>query len=94
MDTTERLVIDLPKELVEKLREHVASGEFASESDLVTALLRGWYGSDDSDDRSVEEIRAFVAEGLADAEAGRLVDADEVFDRLEARYQVMADRAR
>jgi predicted transcriptional regulator len=42
------------------------------------------------DDRPADEIRASVAEGLADIEAGRVVEADEIFDRLEARYQAMA----
>lgn len=48
--------------------------------------------TDTVDDRPGEAIRAFVAEGLADIEAGRIVEADEVFDRLEARYQAMAER--
>ena len=91
MDTTERLVIDLPKELADKLRESVASGEFASESDLIGALLRGRYGFDDLDDRPVEEIRAFLAEGLADAEAGRLVPAEEVYANLRARIRAVAE---
>jgi antitoxin ParD1/3/4 len=94
MDTTERLVLDLPTELVAKLREQVVAGDFSSESELVSAVLRGLYGPDIVDGRPADEIRAFVAEGLADIEAGRIVDADEVFDRLEARYQAMADRDR
>jgi predicted transcriptional regulator len=34
-----------------------------------------------------------IERGLADIEAGRVVPADEVFDRLEAKYQKMAEEA-
>ena len=36
------------------------------------------------------ETRAAVEEGLADADAGRVRDASEVFDELIARYEAMA----
>ena len=35
-------------------------------------------------------LDASIARGLADAEAGRLKPAAEVFDRLEAKYRKMA----
>lgn len=34
-------------------------------------------------------IDAAIARGLADAEAGRVTPAAEVFDRLEAKYRAM-----
>ena len=34
-------------------------------------------------------LDASIARGLADAEAGRTTDAEEVFDRLEAKYRAM-----
>jgi antitoxin ParD1/3/4 len=34
-------------------------------------------------------LDAAIARGLADADAGRLIPADEVFDRLEAKYRAM-----
>ena len=33
-----------------------------------------------------------IQKGLDDVEAGRLKDADEVFDRLEAKYAAMSQR--
>lgn len=90
MDTTERLVLDLPKELVDKLRERVASGEFQSESQAVEAVLKESYPAEDKlSPDELEEVRAAVAEGIADADAGRLHDADEVFAALKARYEAM-----
>lgn len=35
---------------------------------------------------------AEIQKGFDDIEAGRLKDADEVFDRLEAKYAAMAQR--
>ena len=72
MDTTERLVHRPAPELVDRLREHVASGEFRSESEAVEAVLKAiYYGEDEFRPEELEEVRAAVAEGIADADAGR-----------------------
>ena len=93
MDTTERLVLDLPKELVERLRERVVSGEFKSESQAVEELLKVAYVDDVSDEGELADIRAAVAEGIADADAGRLIPADEVYAALRARIKAVAEKA-
>jgi len=87
MDTTERLLLDLPAELVTRLREQVASGDFRSESEAVEMILKSYYVEDDLDEGELEEIRAAVAEGIADADAGRVFDADEVFKELHERIK-------
>ena len=35
---------------------------------------------------------AEIQKGLDDAEAGRLTDAEEVFDRLDAKYKAMIQK--
>ncbi len=92
MSTTERLMLDLPSELVTKLREHVDSDGFASESELVGVILQAWYGSDGLDKDELEEVRAAVVEGLADVQAGRIFDADEVHTELRTRIKAAAAR--
>jgi antitoxin ParD1/3/4 len=95
MDTTERLVINLPKELVDKLREHVASGEFKSESHVVETVLKAsYYVDDELSAEELEEVRAAVAEGIADADAGRLIPAEEVYANLRARIKAVAEKAK
>ncbi|MGA3308310.1 MAG: type II toxin-antitoxin system ParD family antitoxin [Xanthobacteraceae bacterium] len=89
MGKTERLTIDLPSHLVAGLRESVRSGAYRSESAAIEELLLAWYGPEGTKEPPIEQLRAFVAEGIADADAGRLIDADEVFDELEARYEAM-----
>jgi predicted transcriptional regulator len=39
-------------------------------------------------------LRACVAEGLAEADAGRLIEADEVHAELRARLKMVADRCK
>jgi len=89
MGTTERLVLDLPSHLVAGLRASVQSGAYPSESAAIEEMLTAWYGPEGTREPPTELLRAFVAEGLADVEAGRVVDADEAFDELEARYEAM-----
>ncbi len=90
MGTSERLVVDLPSELVEGLRDSVRSGTFASESEAIAALLRPWYGHGDVEEPDIQTLRAFVAEGIADADAGRVSDAEDVYARLRARIEAVA----
>jgi antitoxin ParD1/3/4 len=95
MASTERLVVELPSDLVAALRHAVQSGPFASESEVLTTVLRASQGDNSLTEAELEEVRAAVAEGLADAEAGRFVDADEMFKELHARYSGSgADRSR
>jgi len=90
MAKTERLTIDLPSHLVTGLRESVRSGAFASESEAIEVLLRTWYGDEGREEPNIETLRAFVAEGLADVDAGRMSDAEEVYARVLARIDAFA----
>jgi antitoxin ParD1/3/4 len=85
MSKTERLAVDLPAHLLAGLRESVRSGAFASESEAIEVLLRTWYGEAGTKEPDLEALRAFVAEGLADVDAGRSADAEEVYGRVLAR---------
>lgn len=69
----------------------VLSGRYDSIEQAVEAglhyLQEGWIdGAVDLDALSPED-RAAVEEGLADVEAGRVEDAEVVFERLLARYR-------
>lgn len=91
METNERLVVDLPSDLVAMLREAVRRGDFDSESDALSAILRVWRGDGALED-DLELIRARVAEGLTEADARQVIDADDVFDELYAKIEAVADR--
>ena len=89
MGTTERLVLDLPSHLVAGLRELVRSGAYPSESAAIEELLTTWYGPDGTKEPPIEILRAFVAEGIADSEAGRVSNAEEVYERVLARIDAL-----
>lgn len=92
MGATEQLVVELPSELVAAVREEVRSGAFASESEAIEALLRTCFSSERPQEPDIETLRAFVVEGLAEADAGQLIDADEVHAEARARIAAIADR--
>ena len=86
MGTVERVVVDLPADLAAAVRDAVKTGAFSSESEVIEAVLRAWHGEEGVVEPDIETLRAFVAEGIADADAGRFVDADEMFARLRTRF--------
>ena len=90
MSKIERLTIELPEHLVAGLRESVRSGAFASESEAIEVVLRSWYGDEGIEEPDVETLRAFVAEGIADVDAGRMSKAEDVYARVLARIDALA----
>jgi Arc/MetJ-type ribon-helix-helix transcriptional regulator len=91
MPTTERLIVDLPSDLVATLREAVQRGDFSSESEALSAILRVWQSDGELGD-DLGQLREMVAEGLAEADAGQFIDADEVHAELRAQIKAVADR--
>jgi Arc/MetJ-type ribon-helix-helix transcriptional regulator len=91
METTERLVLDLPSDLVAILRDAVQRGQCGSESEALSAILRVLQ-DDRGIDEDVDKIRARVAEGLAEADAGEVIGADEVHAELRAQIKAVVDQ--
>jgi antitoxin ParD1/3/4 len=76
MSDIERLTITLPREMVVALRGAVASGDYASTSEVVRAALRDWTSMRTQRREELESLKADIEKGLADVAAGRLVDFD------------------
>ena len=82
--------VDLGERLEAFVNDLVASGRYNSKSEVLREGLRL------VQDREAR-LAAFEAEiqrGLADADAGRTKPADQVFERLEAKYREMSDARR
>ena len=83
----------VPRELSdEDLTEDEAAFEAALRGEYVThEAVKRWLTSKDTPDPLPRPtfLHAALNEGLADAEAGRVRDADEVFDELVGKYEAM-----
>ena len=65
----------------------VKSGRFNSKSEVLREGIRLL----DEREKHLALLDAALARGTADAEAGRVRPADDVFDELKARYRKMAE---
>lgn len=70
--------------------ELVKSGRYNSKSEVLREGVR----LVQEREMKLAALDASIRHGLADAEAGRVKPAGEVFDRLEAKYRAMADAKR
>ncbi|MDP1650192.1 MAG: type II toxin-antitoxin system ParD family antitoxin [Rubrivivax sp.] len=91
MTTAEKISIALPPEMVAIVRGAVATGEYASSSEVIRDALRDWTHKRRLRQQGVAELRQLWREALSDHSPG--VAAQTVLDRLERKYQAIADAA-
>ena len=91
MRTVEEVSIVLPPELVDVIREAVASGEYGSASEVVCDALREWKLSQPLRRLETDRLRASWSEGLA---SGEPVDfsIDDLKQRARQRFYDGLDR--
>ena len=80
---------DLGKQLETYIQQLVDTGRYGSKSEV---LREGVRLVQDREMR-LAALDASIMRGVADAEAGRTNAGSDVFDRLEAKYRAMADKA-
>lgn len=83
MSVVERMSITMTAELGEVIRQSVASGEYASSSEVIRAALREWARNRDEERRDLEALRAAIKSEL-DGVPGS--SAEQVLAELRARY--------
>ncbi len=89
MPTTEKLSITLPTDMARMIREKVAQGAYASNSEVIREGLRMLQDAEALREQKLAWMREKIQESLDDPRPP--VPADEVFDRLEAKYRKMAE---
>ncbi len=89
MTKIERMTVALPAEMAVIIREAVESGDYASSSEVFRDAIRDWKHKRHLQQQEVENILSGVRQGLADLKAGRTKPAEDVFTRLEKKYQDM-----
>ena len=81
---------DLGKQLESYIQQLVETGRYGSKSEV---LREGVRLVQDRETRLVA-LDASIMRGIADAGAGRTKPARDVFDRLDAKYRAMAEKAK
>jgi antitoxin ParD1/3/4 len=78
--------VDLGGSLEFYITELVRTGRYNSKSEILREGVR----LVQEREARLAVLDAAIAKGLADADAGRVTDAQDVFDRLEAKYRAKA----
>jgi antitoxin ParD1/3/4 len=78
--------VELGDELEGFITNLVASGRYGSKREVLQEGVR----LVQEREALLVDLDAAIARGIADADAGRVKPAAEVFDRLEAKYRAMA----
>lgn len=91
MSTAEKISIALPPEMVHLVQGAVATGEYASSSEVIRDALRDWTYKRNLRQQGVAELRKVWQEAMNDKTSD--ISPDDVLDRLERKYQAIADAA-
>ena len=91
MKTAEKISIALTPEMVAVVRGAVATGEYASSSEVVRDALRDWTHKRSLRQQGVAELRQVWQDAVRDKR--RSAEVDDVLNRLERKYQAIADSA-
>lgn len=82
--------VALGPKLEEAIQRLVDSGRYNSKSEVIREGVR----LVEEREKRLAALDAALARGIADADAGRTTPAGEVFDRLEAKYEAMANKTK
>jgi antitoxin ParD1/3/4 len=92
MPAMEKFIIALPPELAAHIRKAVETGEYASSSEVVRDALHEWTVKRDLRQQSLGGLRNWWRQAIEEKTPGAPVD--EMMERLERKYQALADAAR
>jgi antitoxin ParD1/3/4 len=79
--------VDLTPEIESAIRKRVDSGAYKSDVEVIRAGLLALDRHEEDVRRRLAALDASIARGLADADAGRVRPAEEVFDELRERIR-------
>jgi antitoxin ParD1/3/4 len=77
--------------MVSMVREAVEAGEYSSSSEVVREALREWSHKRSLREKGLDELRRVWQQAMEDNSPG--VSPHDVFERLERKYQAIADAA-
>lgn len=86
MPSTEKMSITLTPELVAMINEAVATGDYASTSEVIREALRDWRMKQLLRRQRINEIRQLWMEAV-DSGPGRFRDIEDLIQEAERRFQ-------
>ena len=89
MPTIQKLSIALPSEMAAIVRQAVDGGEYSSNSEVVRDALRDWTHKRRMREQGLAGLRKLWQEAVSDDSEG--LDPEPVFDRLERKYDGLAE---
>ncbi len=87
----EKISIALPPEMAANVHKAVETGEYASASEVVRDALHEWMLKRQLRQQGLDELRSLWRQAQQDKTPGAPVE--EILDRLERKYQALADAA-
>ena len=91
MSTIEKLSVAVTGEQASSIRAVIASGEYATTSEVIREALRDWQTKRNLRQDDIERIRALWDAGIASGSAGA-VDFDELRHEAKNRLSAMKKR--
>lgn len=91
MGAVEKLSIALTPEFAADIREAIASGEYASTSEVIRDALRAWKQQRRRQSVALEELRALWREGV-ESGPGQVIDAEDIKSRGRERLEALKRR--
>ena len=86
-----QMTVTLTRELEQYVRDKVREGAFATPSEYIRDLVRDRYLAERDQAARLRALDAALAQGIADAEAGRVVPVEEAFARIRARLNMTGE---
>ncbi len=87
------MTVTLTRELEQFVRDKVREGAFATTSEYIRDLVRTRHLAEKEREARLRTLDAALAEGIADAEAGRVMSVGEAFARIRAELGLDEDAA-
>jgi antitoxin ParD1/3/4 len=84
-NTAEKISITITPAMKRTLEERVASGQFASASELMREAFRTWQRQQDEHEERLASIRARIQKSIDDPRPS--IPAEDVFDRLTKMHE-------
>jgi antitoxin ParD1/3/4 len=93
MDEKESLLVTLPRDVAQMVRDKVASGAYDTESDVIRDGLRALQARDAVVEQWLRNEVVPTFDRVATGEE-KLIPAEDVFSGLESRYQARKSQKR